>query len=248
MNKWLAFLTLFIAFATYAQSPPRQTVWSGVYTDVQADRGKAAYMTNCSPCHGPELDGVARLKGDDFMERWREFDVRGLYDFISKSMPRQRRGSTNRPGSLSEGTYLDIIAHIFRSNTFPAGADELTVPALKNIQIELKDGPRPVPNGALVQLVGCMSMRGPDWILTNASEPARTAISSSSSEDELEIAKSKPLGFLQFTLTNIGYLGTSFNPPSHLMQKMQTKGYLTRQAGNNRINVTWMEMIAPTCP
>src|SRR5215468_3963993 len=80
-----------------AQTPERKTVWSGVYTDAQADRGSSAYQENCSPCHGADLEGVANLKGTDFMERWREFDLRGLYDWISKSMPRMRRGSPNRP-------------------------------------------------------------------------------------------------------------------------------------------------------
>ena len=34
---------------------------------------------------------------------------------------------------------------------------------------------------------------------------------------------------------------------THAMHKMQTKGYLTRQPGNNRINVTWMEEIDESC-
>src|SRR5262245_63769745 len=91
----------------------RRTIWSGVYTEAQAERGASAYLSNCSPCHGVDLDGVARLKGNDFMERWREYDVRSLYDFISKSMPRQRRESPNRPGSLSEDLYVHINTHNF---------------------------------------------------------------------------------------------------------------------------------------
>jgi quinoprotein glucose dehydrogenase len=229
-------------------STARLTIWSGVYTEEQADRGKELYQSNCSPCHGIALDGVARLKGDEFMERWREFDVNGLHDFISKSMPRARRGSTNRPGSLPESTYVDIIAHIFRSNSFPSGSAELTRAAMKNIQIELRDGPKPLPNGALVQLIGCMTKRGAsEWMLTEATEPVRTAISGSSTEDELATAKKKQMGGLQFMLANMGILGSNFDASAHAMRKMQTKGYLTRQPGNNRINVTWMEEIDESC-
>jgi hypothetical protein len=224
------------------------TIWSGVYNNEQADRGAEAYQSNCSPCHGIALDGVARLKGDDFMERWREFDVRSLYEFISMSMPRQRRGSPNRPGSLSEATYTDIITHIFRSNSFPAGAKELNIDEMKNIQIELKDGPMPVPNGALVQLVGCMARRGTEWILTNASEPARTAFSTSSTDEETTQAQKKALSAFQFTMTNIGFLGPTFDPAAHAGQKMHAKGYLTRQTGNNRISVTSLATLSPTCP
>src|SRR5215510_49499 len=117
-------LSLVGGLRTLSSQSDVKTVWSGVYTNTQAARGEVAYEANCAPCHGSNLDGVAYLKGDDFMERWRELNVRNLYDFISKSMPRQRRGSTNRPGSLSESAYVDIMAHIFRANSFPSGTQE----------------------------------------------------------------------------------------------------------------------------
>ena len=112
----------------FPQDAPHKTVWDGIYAEGQANRGKAAYLENCSPCHGADLEGLngVRLSGPEFMERWREFDVGSLYDFISKSMPRQRQNSPNRPGSLSEQTYTDSITHILRSNHFPAGSKELT--------------------------------------------------------------------------------------------------------------------------
>lgn len=231
-----------------AQTPDRQTVWNGVYTEAQAARGSTAYIANCAPCHGLEMQGVANLKGDDFMQRWREFDVRGLYDWISKSMPRPRKESDNRPGSLSESTYVDIIAHVFRGNGFPAGSRELMVDVMKNIQIEGKDGPKPVPDGALVQSVGCMTNRNSTWFLTSASEPKRTASSSGSTEEEMKDAKARAAGSLQFRLTNLGYLGADFDPNLHNNERMQTKGLLTRQPGNNRISVTSMETIAASCP
>src|SRR5262245_31361101 len=131
----LALIILLSLMTSSSQTPPsqaeRKTVWNGVYTEAQAARGQVEYEANCAPCHGSNLDGVAYLKGSDFMERWRELNVRNLYDFVSKSMPRQRRGSTNKPGSLSEGTYVDIMAHIFRANGFPAGSQEMNAGAMK---------------------------------------------------------------------------------------------------------------------
>jgi len=181
------------------------------------------------------------------MERWREFDLRSLYDFISQSMPRQRRGSTNRPGSLSETTYVDIIAHIFRSNDFPAGSQDLALDAMKSIQIEGRDGPRPVPNGALVQLVGCMLRSGTGWNLAKATEPERSAFSLTSTDEEKARASAKPLADFLFSLQNLGFLGPSFDPSAHAGQRIHVKGYLTRQPANNRINVTFLSTIAPTC-
>ena len=95
--KWIVGIALAcVSAVAAAQTAKPVSVWSGVYTAAQADRGSSAYIDNCSPCHGADLEGVANLKGNDFMERWRELDVRDLYDWISKSMPRPRRGSTRR--------------------------------------------------------------------------------------------------------------------------------------------------------
>src|SRR5262249_23010226 len=118
---------------SFSQSGSHKTVWDGVYSEEQANRGRAAYLENCSPCHGADLEGLngVRLSGNEFMERWREFDVGSLYDFISKSMPRQRQGSPNRPGSLSQQTYTDIITHILRTNHFPSGSAELTTAVMQ---------------------------------------------------------------------------------------------------------------------
>src|SRR5688572_18364416 len=129
-NSVALFSILLLTFLPGGQATPeRKTVWSGVYTESQAARGEQQYVANCSACHGVDLDGVAHLKGADFMDRWREFNVLALYDFISQSMPRAREGSPNKPGSLSEDTYVSIMAYIFRSNSFPAGSEELGTPA-----------------------------------------------------------------------------------------------------------------------
>ena len=40
-----------------AQAPQGKTVWDGVYTDVQATRGKDAYDANCARCHREDLSG-----------------------------------------------------------------------------------------------------------------------------------------------------------------------------------------------
>ena len=227
-----------------------KTVWNGVYSEDQANRGGAAYLANCSPCHGADLEGLngVRLSGPEFMERWREYDIHGLYDFISKSMPRQRPNSPNKPGSLSEQTYTDIISHILRSNHFPSGKTELTTSTMEEVQIEGIEGPKPLPNGALAQMVGCLAAaRTSGWRLTQASEPARTSVSKNSTPAELKLAETKSLGHLEFRLANIEYVASTFEPKEHVGKKIQTKGYLVRQPGNERVDITSIEIISTNC-
>src|SRR4051812_45676700 len=78
---------------------PRRSVWLGVYTTAQAERGKAEYDRTCIRCHAANLDGVqdANLLGDfaprfsirgtDFMERWREDTAFSLFTYIKTGMP-----------------------------------------------------------------------------------------------------------------------------------------------------------------
>jgi hypothetical protein len=255
MNKRVLFLLLsavLLPSTLIAQqaAQPHKTVWDGVYTEAQADRGRDHYMMHCSPCHGNDLEGLngARLSGAEFMERWREYDIHSLYEFISKSMPRRREGSDNRPGSLGETVYMEIVSHILRSNQFPSGGAELTLATMPAIQIEGKAGPKPLPNGALAQLVGCLEPgRTSGWRLTNASEPTRTSVSKNSTAGEFATAQAKPLGHLEFRLTNLEYVAPAFDPKDHVGQKIQLKGFLVRQPGNERVDITSMEVAGERC-
>src|SRR5262245_11181153 len=83
-------LVLCVAAAAKPQSEAREkTVLDGVYSNVQAERGRAFYTTHCSACHGNALEGVSAppLTGNRFIERWREGALSPLYDFIRKTMP-----------------------------------------------------------------------------------------------------------------------------------------------------------------
>jgi mono/diheme cytochrome c family protein len=42
-----------------APSPtePAQSVWDGIYTEEQANRGGALYAQRCARCHAPDLTG-----------------------------------------------------------------------------------------------------------------------------------------------------------------------------------------------
>jgi mono/diheme cytochrome c family protein len=226
---------------TLAQPQPGgRTVWSGVYTPDQAARGKQAYDTSCSSCHQTGLTGAGEappIAGPPFMERWREDTVDSLFTRISRLMP------FDDPATLSEDTYLDIVAYILQVNAFPAGDQPLKREELAEIGIVAKDGPGSVPDFALVQVTGCLTQAaGSAWTLTKGTEPVRTADPKASSEADLKAAGAAPLGTHTFQLMSVYP-----NPAPHAGHKMQAKGFLVRTGGEQRINVSSLTMIGADC-
>jgi sugar lactone lactonase YvrE/mono/diheme cytochrome c family protein len=111
------------------------TVWSGVYTNQQADRGKALYDKHCGSCHGAALSGgetAPALAGGEFLANWNGLTAGELVDRIRTTMPFEK------PGSLSREINTDITAYIFSFNRFPSGAKEMDrrPEMLKQIRIE----------------------------------------------------------------------------------------------------------------
>ena len=99
-----------------------ESIWSGTYTEAQAERGAADYKARCAACHGADLRGIshaAGLVGMGFMFLWEGRSLGELYSKIRNEMPQ------DQPRSLSKGSYEDILAFILKSNEFPAGDAEL---------------------------------------------------------------------------------------------------------------------------
>jgi broad specificity phosphatase PhoE len=66
-------------------------VWDGVYTEAQAERGKAAYTQSCVFCHGPELAGTGEAKplaGPEFLSSWNGLSVGELLDRVLPAFDR----------------------------------------------------------------------------------------------------------------------------------------------------------------
>lgn len=121
------------AAAIIAQSS--RSVWDGVYTSEQAQRGEALYTRQCARCHGAQLTGgeaAPPLAGGDFLANWNGLTVGDLFERVRISMP------ADRPGQLTRVQNADILAHILRANQFPPGQSELEQQAevLKQIRIE----------------------------------------------------------------------------------------------------------------
>jgi quinoprotein glucose dehydrogenase len=107
--------------ALHAQDPT-SSVWDGVYTQAQADRGRALYNSSCASCHGDQLTGgeiAPPLAGGDFLSNWNGLTVGQLFDRTRTGMP------PGEPGRVSRDAKIDIIAYVLSYNKFPAGDKEL---------------------------------------------------------------------------------------------------------------------------
>ena len=108
--------------ALTAQGVTPRTVWDGVYTQVQAARGKAAYEAQCAFCHQSDLRGQGFAPGlieDTFTSRWQDGNLGDLLTIVKATMPQ------DKPESLPDPTYADIVAYLLQANKYPAGQGEL---------------------------------------------------------------------------------------------------------------------------
>jgi hypothetical protein len=227
--------TTVAALVLHAQEPAKttaRTVWDGVYADAQATRGEARYRVTCSGCHdaGPR-------RGEAFMRDWSGSDVGSLFARTKASMP------PGAPGSLADAEYLDIVAYMLRLNDFPSGPEELRSETLGSIRVEGRSGPEPVPNFALVRVVGCLDAGpGTDWTVTNGSVPARTRNPVASTGEELKGSETTALGSATFLLMNVYP-----RPEAYTGHKVEAKGFLIRDPNGDRINTTAVQSLAPRC-
>jgi quinoprotein glucose dehydrogenase len=116
-----AAVVVLVVGAPLAQDASR-SVWDGVYTDAQAERGAAAYEKNCAKCHGEQLTGTGEAKplaGPEFLSTWNGLSMGDLFDRTRTTMP------MDAPRSLGGETYADILAYVLKFNGFPAGHAEL---------------------------------------------------------------------------------------------------------------------------
>ena len=227
------------SLVTAQTSPPRRTVWDGVYTEAQAARGVTAFGQSCAGCHALASAGKAPLVGEPFWKSFAQKTVGDLLEFVSANMP------NGNPRSLSESTYGDIVALMLKSNGFPAGTTELRRDTIANVQIVQKDGRTELPSDALARVVGCLARSGADlaktgadWVVTRATNPERAESVTPGVNDA-----TRPLGSrtmpLKFVVTHLDPLAGS---------RVVVSGLLIGAGGADGINVTTVNRVAQSCP
>jgi hypothetical protein len=223
---------------------PKTTILDGVFTAAQAERGREAYDLHCSSCHYSDLRGTngPALKGQPFIDNWREDSAKALFTFVQTSMPQRA------PASLSDETYVDILAYILSVNMFPAGSKELSASELDRIQFVGHNGPAPIPTFALITVIGCLvkNLETNEWNLTNASDPIRTRDEKPKPSD-VQAAAGKSLGMETFRLVYVDDMRPAFIPEQNVGHKLLANGYLLRNIKGVGLTVTWLESIPSDC-
>ena len=110
-----------LAGAALAQDAGK-SVWLGIYTTEQAERGAGIYAQRCGACHGAALNGTGEapaLIGGEFVSHWDTMTVGDLFDRVRTTMPQ------NDPMSLTREEYADVLAFLLKNNGFPTGAQPL---------------------------------------------------------------------------------------------------------------------------
>ncbi len=97
------------------------------YTAQQAARGKQVYESTCARCHPP-----GQLDGATFATAWKNRRIYDLYSLVSNTMPQ------DKPGTLSDEQYLDVIAYLLQRNSAAAGAAlAADTAAMKHVRIDV---------------------------------------------------------------------------------------------------------------
>ncbi len=104
------------------------SVWDGVFTEVQAERGRATYTGACGLCHGRRLNGAPDdpdmrstppLTRARFLRNWDGRSLATLFAYTRATMPE------DNPGSLTDEEYVDVIAYMLSVGGMRAGEAEL---------------------------------------------------------------------------------------------------------------------------
>jgi len=239
------FLLSGAVFLSAGQQSAERTVLDGVYTEAQAERGTRAYMEHCSRCHDVDLRGnpvAPSLTGARFIDAWREDSLHSLFDHMTTRMPREPLTRLPTP------VYVDILAFILQFNGYPPGQQELTEEQIPRVRFVDLSGPQPLPNLALVRVVGCLTAgeKGA-WMLTRATEPVRDNDGRTTTPEQIRAAGDARLGSGSFELQNLSDLRDGFTAEPYSGKRVQVKGALVRRPALDRISVTLLETAATSC-
>ena len=134
--------TFAVAYTALHAQDVTQSVWDGVYTREQAERGLSEYNVHCLDCHGEDLEGDAEtppLRGGQFLTNWDGQTVGALYTRVRRDMPLNFDA-----GKLSPEVNAALVAYVLSINKFPPGPVELphATEVLNQIRFEVERGGR----------------------------------------------------------------------------------------------------------
>lgn len=92
-----------------------KTIYSGIYTAAQADRGKSIQEAECFVCHAADDWAGGRL-----LTNYTGQSMLAFVEHLRSTMP------LDEPGRLEYGQYVDVAARILQINNVPTGSSELS--------------------------------------------------------------------------------------------------------------------------
>jgi hypothetical protein len=101
---------------------PFKTVWAGVYSADQADRGKQTAAQLCGRCHGADLKGgqaAHGLTGRIFFDRWNNLRLLDVTAYIQAAMPHEHEFV------IPADSTRDIVGFMLRESGVPAGREPM---------------------------------------------------------------------------------------------------------------------------
>src|SRR6187549_3899441 len=103
---------LLLCMPTSSFAQEERSIWSGVFTTEQAERGKVLHLGVCAKCHGDRGDGAGEpdqpqapaIARATFLRKWDSQSLASLFEYIRSTMP------PDNPGSRTDQNYIDVIA------------------------------------------------------------------------------------------------------------------------------------------
>ncbi len=160
-------VTVLLVAATSIDAQAPRTVQDGVFSNAQATRGATLYAQRCAGCHGAALAGAQAppLEGTAFRFRWRKEPLSALFIKIRYTMPPTAADADAGAVRLAPEQGADLVAHLLKSNGFPAGTADFAAADATNSSIGWPAAPageEPATTAALYQPAGNLNqiMRG----------------------------------------------------------------------------------------
>ena len=130
---WIGLTLAIIGFPV--SSVNSETQEAAHYTQAQAEAGEPAYQVECAGCHMSDFSGAfeaPELAGANFLNVWGDQGVDDLLEYVRATMPPEAAGS------LSNRTYINIVAYLLQANGIGPGNEPL---ALEGAGFLLSSGP-----------------------------------------------------------------------------------------------------------
>jgi ankyrin repeat protein len=127
-----------IAKTAAGSAPGGRTIWDGVFTEAQVQRGQQVYQRACAACHLDTLRGddvSPSLVGSGFLARFTGQNAHEMVQNLRASMPQ------NAPDSLGDRAYIDLVSYLLKANGSKAGSLELPLDVAELEKIAIVDQP-----------------------------------------------------------------------------------------------------------